>query len=52
MLANDNNFMAFNNYKEMPQLPYKIITTLLTQESQSAEDFWKYKRGQKMSQQE
>ena len=41
MLANDNNYMAFNNFKEMPQLPYKIVTTLLTQESQSAEDFWK-----------
>ena len=41
MLANDNNYMAFNNYKEMPQLPYKIIATLLTDESNAAEDFWK-----------
>ena len=41
MLANDNNYMAFNNFKEMPQLPYKIVTTLLTDESKSAEDFWK-----------
>ena len=41
MLANGNNSMAFNNYKEMPQIPYKVIATLLTEESQSAEDFWK-----------
>ena len=41
MLANGNNSMAFNNFKEMPQLPYKVITTLLTEESKSAEDFWK-----------
>ena len=41
MLANDNSLMAFNNFKEMPQLPYKVVTTLLTAESQSAEDFWK-----------
>ena len=41
MLANGNSSMAFNNYKEMPQLPYKIIATLLIEESKSAEDFWK-----------
>ena len=41
MLANGNSSMAFNNFKEMPQLPYKVIATLLTEESQSAEDFWK-----------
>ena len=41
MLANGNSSMAFNNFKEMPQLPYKIIATLLTEESKSAEDFWK-----------
>ena len=41
MLANGNTSMAFNNFKEMPQLPYKVIAALLTEESQSAEDFWK-----------
>ena len=41
MLANGNSLMAFNNFKEMPQLPYKVVTTLLTEESKSAEDFWK-----------
>lgn len=41
MLANNNASMAFNNYKEMPQLPYKIVTTLLTEESEAAENFWK-----------
>lgn len=41
MLANGNSSMAFNNYKEMPQIPYKVISTLLTDESESAEKFWK-----------
>ena len=41
MLANGNSSMAFNDFKEMPQLPYKIVATLLTEESQIAEDFWK-----------
>ena len=41
MLANGNSSMAYNSYKEMPQLPYKVIAALLTEESQIAEDFWK-----------
>ena len=41
MLANGNSSMAYNSYKEMPQLPYKVIAALLTEESQTAEDFWK-----------
>lgn len=41
MLSNDNSSMAYNSYKEMPQLPYKVIAALLTEESQIAEDFWK-----------
>ena len=41
MLSNGNSSMAFNNYAEMPQLPYKILTTLLTEESEAAENFWK-----------
>ena len=41
MLANGNSSMAYNSYKEMPQLPYKVIAALLTEESQMAEDFWK-----------
>lgn len=41
MLANGNSSMAFNDYKEMPQIPYKVIATLLTEESESAENFWK-----------
>ena len=41
MLANGNSSMAFNDYKEMPQLPYKIIAALLTETNQIAEDFWK-----------
>ena len=41
MLSNGNSSMAYNSYKEMPQLPYKVIAALLTEESQMAEDFWK-----------
>lgn len=41
MLANENNYMAFNNFSEMPDFPYKIIEVLLTDTSQDAEDFWK-----------
>ena len=41
MLANEDNYMGFNNFSEMPDLPYKIIEVLLTDTSQDAEDFWK-----------
>lgn len=41
MLSNGNSSMAYNDYKEMPQIPYKIIATLLTETSKSAENFWK-----------
>ena len=41
MLANGNNYMAFNDFAEMPQIPYKIVTTLLTETSKEAENFWK-----------
>ena len=41
MLANENHYMAFNNFSEMPDFPYKIIEVLLTDTSQDAEDFWK-----------
>lgn len=41
MLANENNYMAFNDFSEMPDFPYKIIEVLLTDTSQNAEDFWK-----------
>lgn len=39
MLANENNYMAFNNFSEIPDFPYKIIEVLLTDTSQDAEDF-------------
>ena len=41
MLANGNSSMAFNSFVEMPQLPYKVLSTLLVEESESAENFWK-----------
>ena len=41
MLSNGNNSLAFNNFYEMPYIPYKILEALLTEKSQIAEDFWK-----------
>ena len=41
MLSNGNSSMAFNDFSEMPYIPYKILDALLTEESQIAEDFWK-----------
>ena len=41
MLSNGNSFLAFNDFSEMPYIPYKILEALLTEESQTAEDFWK-----------
>ena len=41
MLSNGNSSMAFNDFSEMPYIPYKILEALLTEESQIAEDFWK-----------
>ena len=33
--------MAFNDFSEMPYIPYKMLEALLTEESQVAQDFWK-----------
>ena len=41
MLANNNSYMAFNNFYEMPDFPYRIIEVLLKDKSQETEDFWK-----------
>ena len=41
MLANGNNTMAFNNFEEMPEFPYRMIEVLLKETSQDVEDFWK-----------
>ena len=41
MLANNNSTMAFNNFEEMPEFPYRIIEVLLKDENQEVEDFWK-----------
>lgn len=41
MLANGNNTMAFNNFYEMPDFPYRVIEVLLKDNSQETEDFWK-----------
>ena len=41
MLSNGNSTMAFNNFNEMPDFPYKIIEVLLKDNSQDSEDFWK-----------
>ena len=41
MLANNNSTMAFNNFEEMPEFPYRIIEVLLQDKSQEVENFWK-----------
>lgn len=41
MLYNGNSSMAFNDFSEMPYIPYKMLEALLTEESQVAQDFWK-----------
>lgn len=41
MLSNGNSLMAFNDFSEMPYIPYKMLEALLTEESQVAQDFWK-----------
>lgn len=41
MIYNQNTTIAFNDFDEMPLLPYKIIENLVLDNSQNAEDFWK-----------
>lgn len=41
MMNNDNYDIAFNNFDEMPYLPYRILEVLMTDESQEAENLWK-----------
>ncbi len=41
MLSNGNSSMAFNDFSEMPYIPYKMLEALLTEGSQVAQDFWK-----------
>ena len=41
MINNGNSYMVFNDFAELPQIPYKIVESLLLDNSQSAEDFWK-----------
>lgn len=38
---NGNNDIAYNNFLHMPQVPYKIIERLATNNSSSAENLWK-----------
>lgn len=41
MLDNGNNYMSFNDFSELPQIPYKILEILLTSNNETVEDFWK-----------
>ena len=41
MMNNDNYDIAFNNFDEMPYLPYRILEVLMTDESQEDENLWK-----------
>jgi hypothetical protein len=38
---NGNSLVAYNNYKYMPQVPYKIIERIATNTSNNAENLWK-----------
>ena len=39
--ANGNNSLAYNNFREMPKIPYMIFEKLATSTSQSAENLFK-----------
>lgn len=41
MNNNGNSYMVFNDFAELPQIPYRIVESLLIDESQTANDFWK-----------
>lgn len=41
MLANGENLMAYNDFSEVPYIPYKILEELLVDKSKEVEDFWK-----------
>jgi len=38
---NNGNSLAYNNFKHMPQVPYKIIEKLATDTNSSANNLWK-----------
>lgn len=38
---NGNSSIAYNNFKHMPQIPYKIILKLATDTNTSAQNLWK-----------
>lgn len=40
-LSNDNNSMSFNNFNNLPTLPYKIFERLATLTSDDSENLWK-----------
>lgn len=41
MLSNNNNDLSYNNFLDMPQIPYKIIEVMIKDKSQEVENFWK-----------
>lgn len=41
MLSNGNSSVAFNDFSEMPYIPYKILVALINEESENGENFWK-----------
>ena len=41
MLDNNNADMAFNNFDDVPQIPYRTFLYLLENKSETAENFWK-----------
>lgn len=40
MLSNDNNY-SFNSFKEMPKIPYQILTVLINNTDEDCEKLWK-----------
>lgn len=40
-MSNDNRSTSFNNFVELPLLPYKVIEVMLKDKSQETEDLWK-----------
>ena len=38
---NGNTSISYNNFLEMPRIPYKIVEKLATDTNSSAENLWK-----------
>lgn len=41
MVSNGNDTVYFNNFSDMPKIPYRIVEEMLTDESKEVQNFWK-----------